>query len=78
MIRKGTHMHLHTHTQGDTGLKLGEALESTVDAQEWRLEVERVLPSLKVHLRQDNRVSIGVEWTVDDAWCVYTGLASSL
>ena len=33
------------------------AMESTVDAQEWRLEVERVLPSLKVHVRQDHRVS---------------------
>ena len=26
-----------------------------MDAQEWRLEVERVLPSLKLHVRQDNR-----------------------
>ena len=33
------------------------AMESTVDAQQWRLEVERVLPSLRVHFRQDNRVS---------------------
>ena len=32
------------------------AMESTVDAQQWRLEVERVLPSLRVHFRQDNRV----------------------
>ena len=31
-------------------------MESTVDAQQWRLEVERVLPSLRVHVRQDNRV----------------------
>ncbi len=36
--------------------RLGEALEATVDAKEWRLEVERVMPSLKVHVRQDNRV----------------------
>jgi len=36
------------------------AMQSTVDAQEWRLEVERVLPSLKVHVRQDNRVSMNV------------------
>ena len=35
-------------------------MQSTVDAQEWRLEVERVLPSLKVHVRQDNRVSMNV------------------
>ena len=27
-----------------------------MDAQEWRLEVERVLPALKIHVRQDNRV----------------------
>ena len=33
-------------------------MESTVDAQQWRLEVERVLPSLRVHVRQDNRVCI--------------------
>ena len=31
-----------------------------MDAKEWRLEVERVMPSLKVHVRQDNRVSTGV------------------
>ena len=43
-------------TQNEATLKLEGALESTVDAQEWRLEVERVLPSLKVHIRQDNRV----------------------
>ena len=36
--------------------QLGEALESTTDAQEWRLEVERVLPALKIHIRHDNRV----------------------
>lgn len=43
--------------QGDAGVGLDSALEATVDAQEWRLEVERVLPSLKIHIRQDNRVS---------------------
>lgn len=42
--------------QQNQGDQLGEALESTVDAQEWRLEVERVLPALKIHVRQDNRV----------------------
>ena len=35
-----------------------EALESTTDAQEWRLEVERVLPALKIHVRHDNRVRL--------------------
>ena len=38
------------------GGALGGALEAGVDEQQWRLEVERVLPSLRVHLRQDNRV----------------------
>lgn len=42
----------------DIGMGLDNALEATVDTQEWRLEVERVLPSLKIHLRQDNRVSL--------------------
>lgn len=31
-------------------------LESTVDAAEWNLEVERVLPQLKVTVRTDNKV----------------------
>lgn len=30
-------------------------LESNQDAAEWRLEVERVLPMLKVHIRTDNK-----------------------
>ncbi len=32
-------------------------LESDVDAAEWNLEVERVLPQLKVSIRTDNKVS---------------------
>ena len=44
--------------EGDAGAGLDSALESTIGAQEWRLEVERVLPSLKIHVRQDNRVSL--------------------
>ncbi len=51
-------------TGGDSQGVLGEALESTVDAKEWRLEVERVMPSLKVHVRQDNRVSVCICVTV--------------
>ena len=31
-------------------------LESTTDASEWKLEVERVLPQLKVTIRPDNKV----------------------
>ena len=33
-------------------------MESTTDAAEWKLEVERVLPLLKVHIRTDNKVEI--------------------
>lgn len=33
-------------------------MESTTDAAEWKLEVERVLPLLKVHIRTDNKVNI--------------------
>lgn len=32
-------------------------LESNTDAAEWKLEVERVLPQLKVTIRTDNKVS---------------------
>uniref|UniRef100_A0A7N8XJ59 Intraflagellar transport protein 57 homolog n=1 Tax=Mastacembelus armatus TaxID=205130 RepID=A0A7N8XJ59_9TELE len=35
--------------------KPDEILESTVDATEWNLEVERVLPQLKVTIRTDNK-----------------------
>ena len=31
-------------------------METTVDPEQWRLEVERVLPSLKMQHRHDNRV----------------------
>lgn len=31
-------------------------LEPTTDAAEWSLEVERVLPQLKVTIRTDNKV----------------------
>ena len=33
-----------------------EILQSTTDAAEWNLEVERVLPQLKVTVRTDNKV----------------------
>lgn len=36
--------------------KPDSVLESTVDAAEWKLEVERVLPMLKVHIRGDIKV----------------------
>ena len=38
--------------------KPDSVMESTTDAAEWKLEVERVLPLLKVHIRTDNKVTI--------------------
>lgn len=35
--------------------KPDSVMESTIDAAEWKLEVERVLPLLKVHIRTDNK-----------------------
>ncbi|EDO43467.1 predicted protein [Nematostella vectensis] len=35
--------------------KPDSVMESNVDAAEWKLEVERVLPLLKVHIRTDNK-----------------------
>ena len=32
-------------------------MESSTDAAEWRLEVERVLPQLKITVRADNKVT---------------------
>lgn len=37
--------------------KPDEIMESTTDAAEWKLEVERVLPQLKYTIRSDNKVS---------------------
>ncbi|KPP60771.1 hypothetical protein Z043_121198 [Scleropages formosus] len=39
----------------DTSSKPDDILESNVDAAEWNLEVERVLPQLKVTVRSDNK-----------------------
>ena len=36
-------------------------MESTTDAAEWKLEVERVLPLLKVHIRTDNKVQFAID-----------------
>ncbi|XP_005746419.1 intraflagellar transport protein 57 homolog [Pundamilia nyererei] len=44
-----------THTEAETSSKPDEILESTVDVTEWNLEVERVLPQLKVTIRTDNK-----------------------
>uniref|UniRef100_A0A8C2J578 Intraflagellar transport protein 57 homolog n=1 Tax=Cyprinus carpio TaxID=7962 RepID=A0A8C2J578_CYPCA len=56
-----THTHTHTHTHMKecelSGSRPVVVLESDVDAAEWNLEVERVLPQLKVTIRTDNKVS---------------------
>ncbi|XP_029971719.1 intraflagellar transport protein 57 homolog [Salarias fasciatus] len=44
-----------THTEVEPSSKPEDILESTVDAEEWSLEVERVLPQLKVTIRTDNK-----------------------
>ncbi|CAK6980343.1 intraflagellar transport protein 57 homolog isoform X2 [Scomber scombrus] len=44
-----------SHTETDPSTKPDEIMESTVDAAEWNLEVERVLPQLKVTIRTDNK-----------------------
>ena len=37
-------------------VKHEEILQSTTDATEWKLEVERVLPQLKVTIKTDHKV----------------------
>ncbi|XP_045906829.1 intraflagellar transport protein 57 homolog [Micropterus dolomieu] len=44
-----------TRTEVEPSSKPDEILESTIDAAEWNLEVERVLPQLKVTIRTDNK-----------------------
>ncbi|XP_067385280.1 intraflagellar transport protein 57 homolog isoform X2 [Channa argus] len=44
-----------THTETESSSKPNEILVSTVDVAEWNLEVERVLPQLKVTIRTDNK-----------------------
>ncbi|CAL8347466.1 unnamed protein product [Merluccius merluccius] len=43
------------HSELDQSSKPEAILESSVDAAEWALEVERVLPQLKVTIRTDNK-----------------------
>ncbi|MFT7813774.1 intraflagellar transport protein 57 homolog [Arapaima gigas] len=42
-------------SEADRSSKPDEILESNIDAAEWNLEVERVLPQLKVTVRSDNK-----------------------
>lgn len=46
--------HGGTHENEDKNMLVG-AMESTVDPEQWKLELERVLPSLKIRYRYDNR-----------------------
>ncbi|XP_054760135.1 intraflagellar transport protein 57 homolog [Lytechinus pictus] len=46
---------LQTNKETAESSRPEEIMESSVDANEWRLEVERVTPSLKVHIRTDNK-----------------------
>ena len=39
-------------------------MESNTDYGEWKLEVERVLPQLKVTIRTDNKVQVYVTFTL--------------
>ena len=43
-------------------------MESTTDAAEWKLEVERVLPLLKVHIRTDNKVQFAIDLRILQIW----------
>ncbi|KAK2822791.1 hypothetical protein Q5P01_022856 [Channa striata] len=44
-----------THAEAESSSKPDKILEATVNAAEWYLEVERVLPQLKVTVRTDNK-----------------------
>ena len=43
-------------------------MESTTDAAEWKLEVERVLLLLKVHIRTDNKVQFAIDVRIFHIW----------
>lgn len=53
-----------------------EILESTTDAADWKLEVERVMPQLKVTIRTDNKVLTYLH--CDDSWSLIWCLVSAL
>lgn len=44
--------------EAEPSSKPDDILEAKVDAAEWKLEVERVLPQLKVTIRTDNKVEL--------------------
>ena len=51
------HTHTHTHSLSlppqTPATERAEVLESKTTAAEWKIELERVLPQLKVHIRSD-------------------------
>ena len=53
-------------------------IESTTDVNTWRLEVERVLPLLKVHVRADNKVISVACSELTSFNRLYAGLAAAL
>ena len=59
---------------------ISDVMETTIDPDQWKLEVERVLPALKMQHRHDNRVCDEMHVLIDRCHvCVYTiGLACSL
>ena len=47
---------LNSNLKNISEVKHEEILESKTDASEWKLEVERVLPQLKVTIKTDHKV----------------------
>ncbi len=65
-------MCVHACNVQESKIGLDSVLESSVDAQEWRLEVERVLPSLKIQIKQDDRVrrhTGSISWHIPCSFC---------
>ena len=48
--------------------KPDSVMESTTDAAEWKLKVERVLLLLKVHIRTDNKVQFAIDVRILQIW----------
>lgn len=57
--------------------KQEDLLESNTDALEWKMEVERVMPSLKVHLRSDKDWRTHLDQMLDNRQNMATSLESS-
>lgn len=57
--------------------KQEDLLESSTDALEWKMEVERVMPSLKVHLRSDKDWRTHLDQMLENRKNMSTSLAAS-